>query len=58
MTKLLCDIAQAGEMLSVGRSKVYELMDRGVLKSVKIGQRRLIKIDSIVSFVGTLNEVE
>ena len=29
-----------------GRTKVYEMLDRGELASIKIGKRRLILIDS------------
>lgn len=35
------------DMTGLGLTKVYELMNEGVLRSTKIGRRRLIFIDSI-----------
>jgi excisionase family DNA binding protein len=30
----------------LGRTKVYDMLDKGDLKSIKIGKRRLIVVDS------------
>lgn len=54
MKPLLCDIRAAREALSVGRSKAYELMDQGVIRSVKIGQRRLVEVESMSAYVASL----
>ena len=42
MEKLLLSPAEAAAHLSIGRSKVYELMRLGQLRSVKIGASRRI----------------
>ena len=42
MDKLLLSPAEAAAHLSIGRSKVYELMRLGQLRSVKIGASRRI----------------
>jgi excisionase family DNA binding protein len=54
MTKMLCDIREAGDQLSVGRSKVYELLSEGLIDSVKIGERRLVIVESMRRFVASL----
>ncbi|HZU63185.1 MAG TPA: helix-turn-helix domain-containing protein [Novosphingobium sp.] len=40
-------IAEAARALSLGRTKIYELIDEGRLDTIKIGRRRLIKVASI-----------
>ena len=44
MEKLLLSPEEAGEVLGVARSTVYDLMRMGVLTSVKIGRRRLVPV--------------
>jgi len=38
MEKVLLSIPEAAERLSLGRSKLYELMTTGQIKSVRIGR--------------------
>lgn len=47
MEPVLCSIADAARMLGIGRTKAYELIDQGVLATIPIGARRLVKVDSI-----------
>ena len=54
MNRLLCDIPEAAHALSVGRSKMYDLMAAGAIDSVKIGQRRLIVVESLAGYVAGL----
>lgn len=42
------------ERLSLGRSKVYELMDEGILRSIKIGKRRLVPESAIAEYIDSL----
>lgn len=51
MDKLLVSILEAGELLGVGRSSVYGLMNDGKLESLTIGRRRLITTESIKKLV-------
>lgn len=47
MEPVLCSIADAARMLGIGRTKAYELIDQGILATITIGARRLVKVDSI-----------
>jgi len=44
---VLLSIEKAAEALSIGRSKVYDLMGQGKLVTVTIGRRRLVRMDSV-----------
>ena len=47
MHKLTISIAETGKILSLGRSTIYELIDKGELVAVKFGRRKLVTVDSI-----------
>lgn len=51
MEALLLSIPETAKALSLGRSKVYELIGEGRLDAVCIGRRRLIKADSVRALV-------
>lgn len=51
MQPFTTSIAEAGRALSLGRTSIYALIDEGRLESIKIGRRRLIKVDSIRSLL-------
>ena len=48
---LLCSIPDAASALSISRSKTYELISQGVLLTVTIGRRRLVRLDSVNAIV-------
>ena len=50
----LLGVREAGQYLSIGRSTVYELLARGELESVRIGDRRLIKVEDLDDYVNRL----
>ena len=52
--KLLLKPEEAAELLSIGRSKVYELIGTGELASVRIGTSRRIPADALADFVREL----
>jgi excisionase family DNA binding protein len=56
MEKLLLSPAEAAAHLSIGRSKVYELMRLGQLRSVKIGTSRRIQQTVLVDFIAARTE--
>ena len=56
MEKLLLSPAEAAAQLSIGRSKVYELMRLGQLRSVKIGASRRIPQAALADFIEALVE--
>lgn len=45
---------QARARLAIGRTKLYELLDNGAIKSVKIGRRRLVVSESLDAFIDLL----
>lgn len=40
-------VAEARKMMRLGPTKIYEMIGSGELASVKIGRRRLVRVDSI-----------
>lgn len=56
MEKLLLTPEDAAELLSIGRSKVYELMGDGRLASVRIDASRRVPMSALVEFVESLQE--
>jgi excisionase family DNA binding protein len=55
---LLVRPEDAADALGVGRTKVYELMRSGELRSVKIGGLRRIPATALAEFVAQLEEQE
>jgi len=55
MEKVLLTAEEAGELLSLGRTKVYELMADGVLESVRVGRARRVPAGALARFVETLS---
>jgi excisionase family DNA binding protein len=49
--KLLYDTREAARLLSISRTKVYELMASGELASVRIGRSRRIPAEELRRFV-------
>ena len=47
----------AARMLGIGRTHLYELMNNGSLRSVRLGKRRLILIEAIKECLAA-NEVQ
>jgi excisionase family DNA binding protein len=58
MEKLLLTPEEAAKVLSIGRSKVYELMSGGQLASVRIGGSRRVPADELSRFVERLRSGE
>lgn len=52
--QLLYRVCQAGEMLSLSRSVVFDLMRMGRLRSVKEGRTRLIPLSALRDYVALL----
>ena len=47
MSSYTTSITDAARALSLGRTSIYALINEGRLKTIKIGRRRLIKVESI-----------
>jgi excisionase family DNA binding protein len=56
MDKLLLTPTEAAETLGIGRSKVYELLQTGQLRSVRIGTCRRIPADALQALVAALRD--
>ncbi len=58
MERLLLTPAEAATALSIGRSKLYEMMRAGVVPSVRIGACRRIAATDLSDVVAKLRTVE
>lgn len=56
LTRLLYRVAEAAEVLSLRRAKVYELINSGALRSVRIDGARRIKAEDLAAFVASLSD--
>lgn len=52
--RLLYRVSQAGEVLGLSRSVVFDLMRMGRLRSVKQGRTRLIPLSALRDYVALL----
>ena len=50
-TKLLLTPNEAAGQLAVSRTKIYELMAAGTLRSIHIGRLRRVPIDALRDFI-------
>jgi excisionase family DNA binding protein len=53
-TPLLLTVEDAASILRISRSKVYQLMSRGALKSVRVDGSRRIKTADLNEYVASL----
>jgi excisionase family DNA binding protein len=54
MNKIFCNVREAADALNIGRSKAYELINGGALETAKIGQRRVVRIESVTAYADSL----
>ena len=54
MEKLLLTPEEAAKLLSIGRSKVYELIGDGRLASVRIDASRRVPVSALLEFIERL----
>jgi excisionase family DNA binding protein len=47
----LVSIETAAQLLGIGRTTVYDLLNRGELRSTKISRRTLLAVEDIDAFV-------
>ncbi len=46
-----CSIAEACAAAGVGRTKLYELLDEGIVSAIKVGRRRLVRVNSLLALL-------
>jgi excisionase family DNA binding protein len=51
---VLYRVDEAAEALRVSRSVVYELIRSDQLRTVKVGRRRLVPVEALAEYVGSL----
>lgn len=56
MRQLLDEPNARRELGGIGRTKFYELLANGELRSVKVGRRRLVPANAIVEYVQRLEQ--
>jgi excisionase family DNA binding protein len=56
METVLLKIPQVMERLTVGQTKVYELMSSGHLRSVRVGRARRVPSDELERFIAELDD--
>lgn len=56
MDQLLLTPVQAARMLGIGRSKLYELLAKGEVESVRIGNCRRIPAQALHNFLAELSK--
>jgi excisionase family DNA binding protein len=49
--RLTCSVPEACQVASLGRTKIYELIDEGKIETRKVGAKRLILVGSLKSFL-------
>ncbi len=58
MNKLLLTTDEAADLLGVGRTTVYELLNAGLVESVRIGRARRIPRAALVAYVARLRGLD
>jgi len=58
MERLLLTPTEAAQALGIGRSKLYELLRAGAIRSVRIGSCRRVPADALMDFVGLISAVD
>ncbi len=56
LTRLLYRVTETAEVLGLSRAKVYELINSGALRSVRIDGARRIRADDLSAFVASLSD--
>ncbi|MGH3301530.1 MAG: helix-turn-helix domain-containing protein [Streptosporangiaceae bacterium] len=54
MTKLLLTVPEAAVALAISRSKLYELLAAGVVRSVRIDGSRRVPVEALEAYVAVL----
>jgi excisionase family DNA binding protein len=49
-----CSIAEACQAVGFGRTKLYELMDEGHIRTVNVSRRRLVHVPSLLRYLAFL----
>ena len=56
MTKLLLTVPEAAAALGISRSKLYQLIAAGAVRSVRIDGSRRVPVESLTTYIHQLME--
>ena len=56
MTKLLLTVPEAAESLGISRSKLYQLIAAGAVRSIRIDGSRRVPVESLTTYIHQLME--
>lgn len=51
MEQVTCSVDSAAQAIGVCRASIYNWMKQGKIENVKVGSRRLVKVDSVRKLV-------
>ncbi len=58
MPRLLLTVPEAAEALAISRSKLYELLAAGLVRSVRIDGSRRVPVEALETYVAALLDQE
>ena len=58
MTQLLLTVPEAAKALAISRSKLYELLTAGLVRSVRIDGSRRVPVEALETYVASLLDQE
>ena len=58
MTRLLLTVPEAAKALAISRSKLYELLAAGLVRSVRIDGSRRVPVEALETYVARLLDQE
>jgi excisionase family DNA binding protein len=58
VTRLLLTVPEAAESLAISRSKLYELIAAGLIRSVRIDGSRRVPVEALQTYVAQLLDQE
>jgi excisionase family DNA binding protein len=53
--RVTCTVAEACDATGLGRTKIYDLIKAGALKTITVGRRRLVLVDSLLRLLGAMS---
>ncbi|MBB5686309.1 helix-turn-helix domain-containing protein [Sphingobium boeckii] len=56
--RLAVRIPVAVQMLGIGRSRIYELIQAGEIETIKIGSSTLLPVEGLIKFIETRRSAE
>jgi excisionase family DNA binding protein len=54
--RLAVSLREACQIIGIGRTRLYELINNGELESIRLGGRRLVKIEALRELIGRLGK--